>query len=118
MNKTTFLPLASLLTLSVLAGWLDYGPAGSSQYAAALGTLYLLAALALVFIWFRADARLRQYHPSRSLQGAIVALTVLALPYYLLKSRGAGAGVIAIALAVLAFIASMTCYALGSALAV
>jgi hypothetical protein len=48
------------------------------------------------FIWFRADSFQRSIRRSATLDVAFVGLMILVLPYYLIKSRGLKAGIIAI----------------------
>jgi len=48
------------------------------------------------FIWFRADSFHRSFRRSATLDVAFVGLTMLVLPYYLIKSRGLKAGILAI----------------------
>ena len=117
MMQRKTIPLALLLALSLLIGWLEYASARSAEYASGLATTHVLLALALVFAWFRLDAQQRRYRVSWPLQLAIAAFTVCALPYYLFHSRGAGGGFRAMAWALLLFAASMICYAAGAALA-
>jgi hypothetical protein len=49
------------------------------------------------FTWFRADSFQRSFSRSATLDVAIVGLTMLVLPYYLIRSRGLSAGLKAIA---------------------
>ncbi|HZZ16834.1 MAG TPA: hypothetical protein VFE08_12830 [Candidatus Sulfotelmatobacter sp.] len=48
------------------------------------------------FIWFREDARQRSFRRSTILNVAFVGVTLIVLPYYLVKSRGLTAGLTAI----------------------
>jgi len=52
--------------------------------------------LAFVFAWYRIDARERSYPHSIGLNIAIVAVTIVAFPYYLFRSRGFRRGLIAL----------------------
>jgi hypothetical protein len=67
-------------------------PGYDSIGALAGGLLLNIAA----FMWFRADAMQRSFHRSARLNVAFVGLTILVLPYYLIRSRGPKAGLIAI----------------------
>ena len=109
------LPLVLLPALSLLAGWLDYGLARGHGDVTSAG--YAIAAIALVFAWFLADARRRRFHPSRSLKCGVVVLGVVSVPYYLFKSRGGRGGARALAWALLLFVVAMACYGAGAALA-
>lgn len=117
MTTNTRIPLALLPALSLLVGWLDYGPLRDSPHAGMLATLYALASLALVFAWFRIDARMQQYRPSKAMNAGVIALAMLAIPCYLFNSRGARRGAKALGLALVLFVATLSCYAIGAALA-
>src|ERR1700730_1023153 len=67
-------------------------PGYGSSGATAGGLLLSIAA----FIWFRADSFQRSFQRSATLDVAFVGLTMLVLPYYLVKSRGLKAGIMAI----------------------
>jgi hypothetical protein len=47
------------------------------------------------FVWFRADSFQRSFRRSPTLDVAFVGLTALVLPYYLIRSRGLKAGLMA-----------------------
>ena len=66
---------------------------GYGSIGAMSGALLLSIA---TFIWFRADSFQRSFRRSRTLDVAFVSLTLLVLPYYLIKSRGLKAGIVAI----------------------
>ncbi len=66
---------------------------GYDSMGAFAGVLLLSIA---TFIWFRADAFGRSFRRSSALNVAFVGLTMLVLPYYLIRSRGLRAGLTAI----------------------
>ena len=66
---------------------------GYGSIGAIAGGLLLSIA---TFIWFRADSFHRSFHRSATLDVAFVGLTMLVLPYYLIRSRGLKAGIMAI----------------------
>jgi len=105
--------LALLPALSFVLGCLEYGPARGPE-AGPLLTIHAVAVLALVFAWFLLDVNERGYKASIILKVAMVALTSVALPYYLLRSRGLAGGVKAIAKSVLVFVGTMAAYRVGS----
>ena len=109
--------LVALPLLSLVFGFLEYGPGQAPEAGSITMTLHAVASLALVFIWFRLDSRRLDYRPSIVLMIAMLALTFLALPYYLLRSRGAFGGMKALALTGLLFAATMAAYRLGTLLA-
>jgi hypothetical protein len=66
---------------------------GYDSIGALVGALLLSIA---AFRWFRADSFQRSFRRSPTLDVAFVGLTALVLPYYLIRSRGLKAGLIAI----------------------
>ncbi|MCV2360509.1 MULTISPECIES: hypothetical protein [Roseateles] len=78
----------ALLALSVLCG-LAEGTAGSfglvmqKPFDVVSSLLFML----IGYLWYRQDAQARQYRGSSLLGGAIIMASVLAIPYYLAKSR-------------------------------
>jgi hypothetical protein len=65
---------------------------------------FTLITVALIFLWYRFDAAEAGYRRTPWLNVGVIAVALLALPYYLFRSRGAKRGFIAIGLLVLAFI--------------
>lgn len=59
--------------------------------------LTTLAGSLLVFWWYRTDSTLRSYRRSPLLNVAVVAIGILAVPYYLLRSREKGQRLLAFA---------------------
>ena len=57
-----------------------------------------------VFAWYCLDARQRGFHRRAWLNTAVVAIAPLALPYYLLRTRGAWRGILATVLGVVALV--------------
>lgn len=60
--------------------------------------VFSVIATLLIFIWYRFDSDERSYRRSPFLSVAVVALSVLALPYYFYKSRGFRRGSVAVGL--------------------
>ena len=60
----------------------------------------------LIFIWYRIDSAELNYKRSPWLNIAVVALAVVALPYYFFRSRGAKRGSIATIVLLASFILS------------
>lgn len=102
--------LCALPILALVFGCLEYGPGRGPE----LWTTHVLLSLALVFLWFWRDARARGYKASVFLMLAMLVLTVVALPYYLFRSRGLGAGIQALALSILVFAGTMVAYHVGA----
>lgn len=103
-----------LLGLAFVAGALEYGTAAAHFDAGTASTIHLALSVVLIFVWFHLDSRQRGYQPTIPLKLSMVGLTVVALPYYLFRSRGGRGGVKAIGAAVLTFIAAMVLYRLGA----
>jgi len=74
---------ASLMAI----GWLDHvfsrAPAAAPYHFASI-----LAISVLFFAWFMADASDLGVAPSRALKVSVLAVAVLAIPYYLLRYKG------------------------------
>ena len=105
--------LAALPALSFVFGCLEYGPFRGPQ-AGSLLSMHAAAVLGLICVWFLLDARERAYRASIVLTIAMLALTSVALPYYLFRSRGFAGGVKATLRAVLMFAGTMAAYRIGS----
>lgn len=114
MARTETKLLALLPVLALAFGCLEYGPLRAPERGSFLLTLHALSSLALVFAWFWIDARHRAYRASIVLRVAMLLLTVVALPYYLFRSRGAVGGLKALALSILVFAGTMLAYRVGS----
>ena len=65
---------------------------------------FALLSVALIFAWYRMDAAQREYRRSPFLDVMVVAVTILALPYYFFRTRGLAGGLRASGLLVLALI--------------
>jgi hypothetical protein len=63
-------------------GLAQFRIAGYGSMGAVAGGLILSIA---TFIWFRADSFERSYHRSATLDVAFVGLTIMVLPYYLIR---------------------------------
>jgi|SRR6266850_5682311 len=114
MARTQTKLLALLPALSLVFGCLEYGPARGPEAGSALMTVHAASSVALVFIWFWIDARNRAYRASIFLKIAMLGLTIVALPYYLFRSRGFAGGVKGLALSIVVFVLTMAAYRLGS----
>ena len=74
-------------------GLAQFRIAGYDSIGAVAGVLLLSIA---TFVWFRADSLQRSFRRSSTLNIAFVGLTLLVLPYYLIRTRGMKAGLMAI----------------------
>lgn len=112
MTQTKLLALLPLIAL--VFGFLEYGPGRGPAAGSMMTTLHALLSLTIVVAWFRLDARRREYRSSIVLTVAMVCLTVFALPYYLLRSRGFAGGLKSLGLCATVFIVTMAAYRMGS----
>ncbi len=110
-----YLPIAFMGILALGAGLSDRGPPSSMDGARDVAAVAAVLIVALIFRWYRRDALLRGFHITWGLHLGIVLLAVIALPWYLVRSR-AGVGGRSRALAGLAasFVLVMACYRLGA----
>ena len=65
---------------------------------------FALLSVALIFAWYRMDAVQRGYRRSPFLDVMVVAITILALPYYFFRTRGLVGGFRASGILILAII--------------
>lgn len=104
--------------------WLVFGFLALSFAAGVLGQYYypgmevspadiwLMPAFAfLLFLWYRIDSEQRSYRRTPWLNVMIIAVAVIALPYYFVRSRGVKGGM-------LATVAMLLVAVLGAALTV
>ena|SRR2546422_11110501 len=114
MPRTQTKLLALLPVLSLVFGCLEYGPLRGPERGSALLTLHAISSLVLVLAWFWIDARDRGYKASIVLRVAMLFLAVVALPYYLFRSRGFVGGLKSLGLSILVFAGTMVAYRVGS----
>jgi hypothetical protein len=109
----TFLWL--LLASSVVTGILaviEFSP----RTTKAVDFISLVMSVSLIFFWYCADAYALKYPRSKALNVFMVALTALALPYYLFRSRGLKGGFFALARSI-AFLVAMWATSVAAAIA-
>ena len=69
--------------------------------------IWLLPAFALLlFLWYRIDSEHRSYRRSPWLNVCVIAIAIIALPYYFFRSRGFKGGAIASMIMLLMFVLS------------
>jgi hypothetical protein len=76
----------------------------------------VFAMVFLIFLWYRIDADERGFQRSLLLNVAIVMVAALAVPYYLIRSRGWQEGQLAVLKALVVFVGSIVLSALGAML--
>lgn len=114
-NKKRLL-LWALALISLMIGFIEQGWMSGDANASGLLMVHAVLSIAVIFAWVRLDAKAIGCSRSWPLNLLMVVLTVFALPYYLFKSRGLKAGTVAIAWAMLVFVAVMLAYGAGSVL--
>jgi hypothetical protein len=114
MAKTETNVLALLPVLSLIFGCLEYGPLRGPERGSVPLTVHAIVSLVVVYAWFWIDARRRSYKASVVLRAAMLVVTVVALPYYLFRSRGFVGGMKGLASSVLVFALTMAAYRVGS----
>lgn len=75
--------------------------------------VYSLAYTLLIFMWFRQDTDERDYKRSPTLNAGIIGLSLVALPYYFFRSRGAMRGMLATFVFVVALVAASVLMNIG-----
>ena len=83
--------LVALFGLTVIAGLADARQEISGVASPTWSIVSTLAFSFLCFYWYRLDSLARGYRPSVWLNVGVVALAIVAVPYYLVRSRPAGA---------------------------
>ncbi|CAN7562656.1 hypothetical protein LJR143_003918 [Pseudoxanthomonas sp. LjRoot143] len=69
--------------------------------------IWLLPVFAfLLFLWYRIDSEQRSYRRSPWLNASIIAVAIIALPYYFFRSRGLKGGAFATTAMLLVFVLS------------
>lgn len=86
--------IITILTLGFADGVVAYS-VFPGQVFAPTSLVLSIAALFLIFVWYRLDADSRGFRRSPLLSVAVVGVTILALPYYLFRTRGFRQGALA-----------------------
>ena len=76
--------------------------------------VFALIFIILIFAWYRIDSTQVGYPRSPWLNVGVIALGIVALPYYFFRSRGAKRGIVATGVMLLGFIAASGLTAAGS----
>src|SRR6266481_4572113 len=114
MDYRKYVPVALMSAIAVGVGLSDRGVISSVDDAGNVTTMAAVLIVALIFHWYRRDARDRGYRTTWRLHTAMLVMTAIALPWYLVRSR-VSVGGRSKALGGLAalFILLMACYRLG-----
>jgi hypothetical protein len=76
--------------------------------------MLVVAMVFLIFLWYRIDADQRGFQRSTLLNVGIVMIAAVAVPYYLIRSRGWQEGPAAVLKALLVFLGSIVLSSLGA----
>jgi hypothetical protein len=115
MNYKKIAPPALAGTLALLAGLSDRGTPSRMNDSGDISVLVTLLIVAIVFVWYRRDARDRGYGATWGLNIGMVLMTVIALPWYLVRSRrGFIPRLKALSAMGALFILVMACYRFGT----
>lgn len=93
--------LGFLAALSFMSPMVEALVTGRVETLSAYGLIETLVSLVLLFTWYHLDKRERDYRAGRLMNAGMLAAAVIALPIYLVRSRGWKHGMIAIATAAL-----------------
>lgn len=115
MNR--FSPTQKLVLFYALVGFVSgcgiaqFKITGFNSMGAITGAFFLSVA---TFVWFRTDSYQRSFHRSAALDVAFVGLTLIVLPYYLIKSRGLRSGLKAMAAGFSIYVLNIFATAIGA----
>jgi hypothetical protein len=95
--KTTALALLAAVSLvgPILEAWIT----GRIEPLSSFDLALTIASISLVFWWYHLDKRERDYRAGPLMNAGIVALSMVALPIYFIRSRGWKRGLVATVLA-------------------
>jgi hypothetical protein len=104
--------LTAFFALSFLSGARPL----NSTAAPTIETLLIFSMALLIFLWYRFDSDQRGYPRTPMLSFAMVMVAAIAMPYYLMRSRGPEQGPRSVGLAFAVFLGSVLLSMLGMAL--
>jgi hypothetical protein len=94
MNQKTLLLVALAITSFLCGAVRQYFTPGVAQAPSDIA--FVLTGTLVVFLWYRIDSNIRNYQRSALLNVGVIALTIIVLPYYFFRSRGAKGGFLAL----------------------
>src|SRR5260370_187739 len=105
--------LALLALLSLAGPLIEAGATGRVEPFSKFGLAEALLSLPLIYWWYHVDKQQRNYQAGPLMNAGVVALTILALPVYFIRSRGWKRGATATALAALVLVITFPLAELG-----
>ena len=106
MHKQKILALGLLAAVSLLGPMTERIVTGRVDDFSTYAIVDTLTSLVLIFWWFHADKAERGYRAGKLMNAGMLVMVVIAMPVYLVRSRGWKRGGVAIALAA-AFLGAM-----------
>ena len=98
--KPKLYALALLAGAALIVPLLEVIFTGHSEPMSKFGIAEALVALTAIYWWYHVDKGEREYHAGPLMNVGIVALTIIALPIYFIRSRGWSRGLMATGVAV------------------
>lgn len=95
--------LALLALISLISPMIEMMVMGRVEMLSTFGMAETVVSLVVLFWWYHADKREWNYKAGPLMNGGVLALAIVALPVYFIRSRGWKKGAVTIALA-LAFL--------------
>jgi hypothetical protein len=96
--KNPKLIILALLMLAAFADGVSHQLTTPGDAFGPSDIVFAMIATLLIFIWYRLDSDEKSYRRTPFLSVSVVAVSVLAFPYYLYKSRGFCRGSVAVGL--------------------
>jgi hypothetical protein len=112
-----FSPIQKLVLFYALVGFVSgcglarFKIPGFGSMGAIAAGLFLSVA---TFVWFRTDSQQRSFRRSAMFDAAFVGLTLIVVPYYLIKSRGLKAGLKATGVALSIYVLNIFATVIGA----
>lgn len=105
--------LALLGVVSFVSPLLERWWTGRIEPLSSFDVVTTLASIPLIFFWYHVDKRQRDYQAGPLMNVGIVAVAILALPIYFIRSRGWKRGLISTLLAAGFFVVTLALSELG-----
>jgi hypothetical protein len=108
--------LALLAFAAFLFPMLERALTGRVELLSGFGVAETLVGLAAIYWWYHVDKAERQYRAGPLMNGGMVALTIVAMPIYFVRSRGWKHGLTATAVAIAVYAVTLGLETLGERL--